>query len=416
MMLRNMDLIYEHAEATIVAMSGENDEAGLPGVCGRARTSQPKFRTTRGCLTSSCPPISQLVQTSKWATRGWTYQEARLSRRCLFFTEHQVYFVCPETTRSESVPWGPQSCWITSLLNSSRLDARLFVIQQFLIGDGFSRDRLEFSRRTLTYESDILDAFRGILNRSRFYTLWGVPIIPLNATMDPHAGFALGLLWSRTPSWAILPHLKTRDDRARIRRANFPTWSWTSVMGEIFNGGYEASSLFGAYTKADRRVPIQSDAYIHFQMCLGGQPISLHEALLQQPSNILPEEAPSLLVHGDVIQFTHTNKEDIWGYQLYRVWGCEHSSLELSSLMDLDQDTTFNSTQARDNNTTYDALILVKFDDGRTRHKKRLVLMLLDWIKPGLAERRGLLSNYGREYDDRIISQIPKTRMTFVLQ
>ena len=84
MMLRNMDLIYEHAEVTIVAMSGENDEAGLPGVCGRARTPQPQFRTTRGYLISSCPTISQLFQTSKWATRGWTHQEARLSRRCLF--------------------------------------------------------------------------------------------------------------------------------------------------------------------------------------------------------------------------------------------------------------------------------------------------------------------------------------------
>lgn len=92
-------------------------------------------------------------------------------------------------------------------------------------------------------------------------------------------------------------------------------------------------------------------------------------------------------------------------------------SLELSSLMDLDQDTTtFSSTQARDKNPTYDALILVNWNDSRKRHKRKLVLMLLDWIKPGLAERRGLLSDYREEYDATAVSQIPKTRMTFVLQ
>lgn len=80
-------------------------------------------------------------------------------------------------------------------------------------------------------------------------------------------------------------------------------------MGEIFNSGYGAQSLYRAYLKADSRVSIQSNAYIHFQMYLGGKPISLHEVLLQQPSNILPEEAPSLLAHGDVVQFTRTNKE-----------------------------------------------------------------------------------------------------------
>ena len=108
---------------------------------------------------------------------GNTRLEARLSRRCLFFTEHQVYIVCRETTGSEAVPSESRSCWISSLLNSSRLDGTLFG-PRTSIANGFWRDKLAFSQRTLTYESDILDAFRGILSRSPFVTFWGVPITP----------------------------------------------------------------------------------------------------------------------------------------------------------------------------------------------------------------------------------------------
>lgn len=42
--------------------------------------------------------------------------------------------------------------------------------------------------------------------------------------------------------------------------------------------------------------------------------------------------------------------------------------------------------------------------------------MLLIWIDGGRAERRGLLSDYKEEYDAEALSQIPRTRKTFVLQ
>ena len=70
MMLRNMDLIYENAEVTIIAMSGGDDGAGLPGVSRQPRTLQPRFGTARGCLISSCPPLAKPFQTSQWASRG----------------------------------------------------------------------------------------------------------------------------------------------------------------------------------------------------------------------------------------------------------------------------------------------------------------------------------------------------------
>ena len=409
MMLRNMDLIYENAEVTIVAMSGEDDGAGLPGVSQQPRTLQPHFRTARGCLISSCPPIAKLFQTSKWASRGWTYQEARLSRRCLFFTEHQAYIVCRETTGSEAVPSKARSCWTSFLLNSSRLDAELFGPHAF-VPEGFWRDRLVFSQRNLTYESDILNAFRGILNRSPLITLWGVPITPPKAAMDSHTGFALGLLWATRPDWTHSSYLKPVERRARVRRVNFPTWSWTSVTGEIHNAAYGKQSLFGAYLRADKDVLIQNDAYIHFQMWVGNKPVPLHQLLRQQNSHVLPEESPFLLVQGDIVRFTLQN-----GKQPYRVEGCEHL-LEFWAVFDLDHDTGADLTQAGSKSSTEDALILVEWNDLQKPQKRRFVLMLLRWVEDGRAERIGLLSDYRTEYDVAALRQIPRTRKTFVLQ
>jgi hypothetical protein len=118
-MIRNMDLIYENSETTIVASYGEDDQSGLPGVSTVLRTQQPSFETANGRFISSCPPISTMIANAKWNSRGWTYQEARLSRRCLFFSEYQAYFVCRQSTWSEAVSFDPSSSSLTELLNSS---------------------------------------------------------------------------------------------------------------------------------------------------------------------------------------------------------------------------------------------------------------------------------------------------------
>ena len=166
------------------------------------------------------------------------------------FTEYQVYSVCQETTRSEAVPSESHRCWISLGLNYGRLDARLYG-EGTAIMDGLIQDRFSFSRRRLTYESDILDAFRGILNRSPFVTFWGVPITPPGAKMDPHTGLALGLLWCRRDKASKSAPLKESEDVFRRRRPGFPTWSWASVTGEVFNQIYGAQSIFGSISQEE---------------------------------------------------------------------------------------------------------------------------------------------------------------------
>jgi hypothetical protein len=72
LMIRNMDQIYEFAEAKIVALYDENDDAGLPGISIIRRTPQPRFPMTSGCLISYLPPVTTLFANSTWNTRGWT--------------------------------------------------------------------------------------------------------------------------------------------------------------------------------------------------------------------------------------------------------------------------------------------------------------------------------------------------------
>ena len=229
-MIDNMDLIYESADATLVALDGDHDQSGLPGVSTLYRAKQPIFDTNTGHIIHSFPEIRQLIEISKWNTRGWTYQEARLSRQCLFFSRYQVYLVCRHSTWSEAVPFDPIINWVTKLLNSQKLDSTLFGIDRF---GGCWRDRLEYSRRNLTCETDALNAFRGVLRRSSFITLWGVPIIPETLDIDPDVGFALGLLWIKRPTWESKSKVQSRQRYHSCRRSGFPTWSWASLHADF---------------------------------------------------------------------------------------------------------------------------------------------------------------------------------------
>ncbi|KAF2489918.1 HET-domain-containing protein, partial [Lophium mytilinum] len=90
----NMNLIFEHSELTIIAASGNDPSYGLPGVNGNPRRTYPsvtiKDHTFHPFLSNAAHEITH----SMWNTRGWTYQEALLSRRCLMFTDSQVFFQC----------------------------------------------------------------------------------------------------------------------------------------------------------------------------------------------------------------------------------------------------------------------------------------------------------------------------------
>lgn len=89
-----MDKVYLCAVITIVAAAGESANYGLPEVSFTLRRAQP-YAAVRGQLLASTMRNSQVaIGSSRWANRGWTYQEGALSKRRLVFTDDQVFFEC----------------------------------------------------------------------------------------------------------------------------------------------------------------------------------------------------------------------------------------------------------------------------------------------------------------------------------
>jgi hypothetical protein len=362
-----------------------------------------------------------MISDSQWNTRGWTYQEARLSRRCYFFTQYQVYFVCRESTRSEAAPLDSKSCCITSLLNNTKLDASLFGSDDSL-PEGLIRDRLMFSRRSLTYERDVLDAFRGILACSPFITFWGVSVIPPGSQMNPCLGFALGLLWAKKPVSSKSRHLLHMTGAPWIRRLDFPTWSWASIIGEIHNEQHAIGSVYSGYHQGPLNYSAQNDAHLQFWQFSQGQQVPLREIIQQLRSNAVPEESPYLVVEGDLLRVKVNPARRNFCY-------CEQNDkkLEFGGRADLDLappptplesniSLTSHTADQEGSDSVEDALILLEWYKSRATNKKRMVMMLLTWVTNDRAERKGLLCEYGYGGSKKDFKSIPKTRRKFILQ
>ncbi|KAK3293906.1 heterokaryon incompatibility protein-domain-containing protein [Chaetomium fimeti] len=234
--IRHMDRVYEGAYATIVAGAGPDANFGLPGVSSRPRTAQTVVQTPAMTVVGAPRPLGRDLAWGDWIKRGWTYQEAVLSRRLIIFTELQAHFVCSAMTCSETVlaavddMHAGQGERPITLLNSDLFHGQanrkvprkppgeLTLFHQLL-------DHITvFSGRSLTFQSDALNAFRGILSRWPFYSYYGIPFAvdqPADVSQPLHSaqhqlGFLRALFWSR-PVW-------TRQRKP----PGFPSWSWAS--------------------------------------------------------------------------------------------------------------------------------------------------------------------------------------------
>ncbi|KAK3948108.1 heterokaryon incompatibility protein-domain-containing protein [Pseudoneurospora amorphoporcata] len=249
--IRSMNNIYSRSALTIVAAAGNDAEYGLPGVSSRTRSRQ--FIATcnegRTKLTTVRPAEDEILR-SKWGSRGWTFQEAVMAKRCLAFTNCNVFFQCQNTHTSDD--------W--------KLPPNTFGVPEKVYASGYPFHLLKRSKsyqdawaaigqylRDLTYDSDALNAISGVLNsfpsgQVRF--LYGLPIsntsdcsshltrADLTDLLDPSfagltrndfylpgdanmAVLVSALLWMST--WCIhtsKPHTEC------VRRKEFPSWTW----------------------------------------------------------------------------------------------------------------------------------------------------------------------------------------------
>lgn len=100
-----MDLIFETALCTLVALDGRNADSGLPGVRPGSRKGIGYSVIIDGANLVAGPhiPLDKVINDGYWRTRRWTAQEELLSRRCLFFGDHEVILHCRESIGRETI-------------------------------------------------------------------------------------------------------------------------------------------------------------------------------------------------------------------------------------------------------------------------------------------------------------------------
>ena len=238
--IHQMDRVYESSLLTLIHALPEKRpqvEAhnGFVGYRKGSRIKEQDIYQVQGMeLLNPLPDVDTVIRDSPWATRAWTFQEERLSRRKLYFTETQMYFRCSCAVFCEdSVGEGmdPSACIYpnTNLSNSSALYSSVSGLRRSSATwltrtpidnpveaiDAYARLIAQFSGRQMSDSRDIIASFEGILSilRESLKTdFWfGLPEKYLHET----------LLWTETGLG-----LRRNISINLSSEMTFPSWSW----------------------------------------------------------------------------------------------------------------------------------------------------------------------------------------------
>jgi hypothetical protein len=160
----------------------------------------------------------------------------------------------------------------------------------------------EYSDRSLTYEKDTLDAFRGILLRGPFNSFFGILVMPNkhHISISSDAGFATGLWW--TPALVQRPEKHTRLQR----RPHFPSWTWIGWKGSVTYPFATGIHQQHAEDAEDEYMAVRPQRFrTRFWLQDAAEtPRSLDTAIFaaEYESMMLPETLYSLVVDADVFR------------------------------------------------------------------------------------------------------------------
>jgi Heterokaryon incompatibility protein (HET) len=276
-LIKSMHLIYEAASFTIVAAGGPNADASLPGWHHARRRPEDvcQINTNNGPLsiTLSRPPLADLVSSTAWSTRGWTFQEDLLSPCCLYFTPSEVFYSCRHHARQFKLPsigdysgfhtgryseWregyvletrsiktaycaksGWSNGWSRHPTRSLRSEASVIKNSDGSYQSSSSLNTIpsnvkfieyavfvaEYTKRQLSRADDVVAAFMGILGK--FGNEQHLDLdVESHGLLETH--LELSLLWIAGEDMYL-----QRRDMLDARRLQLPSWSWTGWTGAV---------------------------------------------------------------------------------------------------------------------------------------------------------------------------------------
>ncbi|GAB1318460.1 Heterokaryon incompatibility domain-containing protein [Madurella fahalii] len=397
--VRIMDEIYERSWLTIVAASGHDANAGLPGVREGSRCRNTAIPVTEDVSVGIFVPLDRLLNCSVYETRAWTFQEQLLARRAVYFVAGRVYFRCRLDVYAEHVvdqrPRGSRehlflTSWASTLSETAELKEPL---------RSFANILSYYSQRALTFPSDALRALDGITRRvsqlSKCHILQGIPTAAFDAFL-----------------------IFERDGHGILRRRpGFPSYSWAGWKGRLTVPLYVRISIFEYLNRwleertwiiwykrnpsgvlslvwdpsANESFPLDNFDYPGYRK---RQPFDCPAEVFVNSartyptedlaSNSIPETPYPLLQFWTLsVHFPIQLKDDFTGgAHIISTNGLQVGSVSLDGV---EQTTIFTSQD------TFEFILLSRTMDPRPncRGEMRYFVMLLEWHGP-VAERRGI--------------------------
>ena len=211
------------SEFTLVTAGCSKPTQRLPGVSKR-RSDHTVLLSGRQYMIA--PPTPRFeIENSTWNERAWTYQEAILSRRQLVLLKGQVYYKCQRMHCFESLTGfiKPERTSVSGSVDSTIHRWNEFVVFLNLSAQEDPLKHIyihlaEYTKRTLSYPDDILNAIAGVAMQFRalypaLQFVSGIPIIARKGSKaSAQEQFLAGLCW--------------KTAFVCERRSGFPNWSW----------------------------------------------------------------------------------------------------------------------------------------------------------------------------------------------
>ncbi|OAX84782.1 hypothetical protein ACJ72_00835 [Emergomyces africanus] len=227
-----MDNIFSSAQIVLIAAYGDNMDFGIPGVSRLRRKIVQHSEDMFGLRITNIVREIEDDPLTLWVTRGWTYQEAVLSRRRLYFTNTRVFFECERSMCHEDQFNGERS-------RDELISSRLTISDDESPFRSFARHLRHYTSRKLTYRSDAYEALYGISKSIYSNKNSGTDTMMMINGL-PRVDFDRALLWYANIGKNPIMRLETTQGTI------LPTWSWSSIMGLAEDQvHYQATSFYG---------------------------------------------------------------------------------------------------------------------------------------------------------------------------